>query len=317
MSLHTQGKLPDAIAAYCKAIDVDPSYAMAYSNLGAALRAQHKLADAIAAYQKALDLDPTNASTCYNLGNALGDQQRLPDAIAAYRKAIEINPLLAEAHCNLGHALIAQGGMAQGLAALRRGDELGRRRPDWRDPSAEWVHNAERLTRLEANLPAILSGSQQPANAGENIQYAEVCNLKKLYASAAGLYEQALAAEPKLAEDLRTGNRYNAACAACLSAAGQGEDSAKLDDKQRAHWRKQAVAWLNADFALWAKDLAGAKQQARTTIQQTLRHWQEDTDLTGIREAAALAKLTAAEQAACQKLWEDVAALLKKAADKP
>jgi hypothetical protein len=47
--------------------------------------------------------------------------------------------------------------------------------------------------------------------------------------------------------------------------------------------------------------------------QQTLRHWQEDTDLAGIREAAALAKLPAAEQAACHALWADVAALLGKA----
>jgi hypothetical protein len=34
------------------------------------------------------------------------------------------------------------------------------------------------------------------------------------------------------------------------------------------------------------------------------------------REPAALAKLPAAEQAACRKLWAEVAALLKKAAGK-
>ena len=76
------------------------------------------------------------------------------------------------------------------------------------------------------------------------------------------------------------------------------------------------VAWLNADLALWAKQLASGKPQDRATVQQTLSHWQKDTDLAGIREPAALAKLPAAEQAACKKLWADVAALLKKAADK-
>jgi hypothetical protein len=120
-----------------------------------------------------------------------------------------------------------------------------------------------------------------------------------------------------LAEDLSTGNRYNAARAACLSAAGQGKDSAKLDDKVRAHWRQQAVAWLSGDLALWAKQLAGAKLQARATVQQTLSHWQKDANLAVIREAAALAKLPAEERAACQKLWVDVAALLKEAAGKP
>jgi hypothetical protein len=43
-------------------------------------------------------------------------------------------------------------------------------------------------------------------------------------------------------------------------------------------------------------------------------HWQQDTDLAAIRDAAAMAKLPAEEQKACSQLWADVAALLK---DKP
>ena len=52
-------------------------------------------------------------------------------------------------------------------------------------------------------------------------------------------------------------------------------------------------------------------------MQRTLRHWQQDTDLAGIRDAAALAKLPADEQKAFAQLWADVAALLKKAEEKP
>ena len=44
-----------------------------------------------------------------------------------------------------------------------------------------------------------------------------------------------------------------------------------------------------------------------------LRHWQKESDLTSIRDAAALPKLPAEERAACELLWADVAALLKKA----
>jgi hypothetical protein len=40
-------------------------------------------------------------------------------------------------------------------------------------------------------------------------------------------------------------------------------------------------------------------------------------DLAGIREAVAFAKLPAEERAACQKLWVEVAAMMKKAAGKP
>jgi hypothetical protein len=41
--------------------------------------------------------------------------------------------------------------------------------------------------------------------------------------------------------------------------------------------------------------------------------WQEKRDLAGVRDKDALAKLPAEERAAWEKLWADVAAVLKKA----
>ena len=43
-----------------------------------------------------------------------------------------------------------------------------------------------------------------------------------------------------------------------------------------------------------------------------MRHWQKDPDLAGIRDQEALAKLPPEERAAYERLWADVAALLKK-----
>ena len=48
-----------------------------------------------------------------------------------------------------------------------------------------------------------------------------------------------------------------------------------------------------------------------------MRHWEKDTDFAGLRDKAALDKLPAEERAACEKLWADVAVLLKKAKEKP
>jgi hypothetical protein len=56
--------------------------------------------------------------------------------------------------------------------------------------------------------------------------------------------------------------------------------------------------------------------QERTTVQQTMKHWQTDADFAGVRDKDALAKLPAEEQEAWQKLWADVAALLKMVAGK-
>jgi len=54
--------------------------------------------------------------------------------------------------------------------------------------------------------------------------------------------------------------------------------------------------------------------EARSAVQQTLRHWQKDTDLAGLRDPTALAKLPEAERAEWHKLWADVEETLKKAA---
>ena len=42
-----------------------------------------------------------------------------------------------------------------------------------------------------------------------------------------------------------------------------------------------------------------------------LIHWRKDTDLAGIRDAAALAKLPADEQNAVTQLWAEVAAFIE------
>ena len=74
---------------------------------------------------------------------------------------------------------------------------------------------------------------------------------------------------------------------------------------------------MKADLAAWSKVLESGPPQARPTIAQILRHWQRDTDLAAIRDAAAVVKLPAEERAVCVKLWADVAALLKKAGVEP
>jgi hypothetical protein len=48
-------------------------------------------------------------------------------------------------------------------------------------------------------------------------------------------------------------------------------------------------------------------------VQRALRHWQQDPDLAGLRDAAALAELTADEQKAFTQMWVEVAALLQQA----
>jgi hypothetical protein len=166
---------------------------------------------------------------------------------------------------------------------------------------------------MEIKLPAFLKGEFLPKDTAERFGLASVCTGKKLHATAARVYADAFAADPKLADDLGAAHRYSAACAASLAAAGQGEDAAKLDDKQKALLRQQALDWLRADLAVRTKQLETGKPADRAAVQKALGHWQKDPDLAAIREAAALAELPAAQRAVSQRLWADVATLLKKA----
>jgi len=108
-------------------------------------------------------------------------------------------------------------------------------------------------------------------------------------------------------------NRYNAACAAALAGSGQGKDDPPLDNAAKARCCKQAIDWLKADLAAWSKVSESGPSQARQSIPQTLQHWKADSDLAGIRDEAALARLPEDEQKACRALWAELDALLKRA----
>jgi hypothetical protein len=141
-----------------------------------------------------------------------------------------------------------------------------------------------------------------------------MCSSKRLYTAAAGFSADAFAADPKLADHLTAEHRYNAACAAALASAGQGEDAGKSDDEKRSRLRRQAVDWLRADLTLRTKQLASGQPGDRAQVQRYMNHWLQDRDLADLRDAESLAKLAPEERAACEKLWADVAALLKRAA---
>jgi tetratricopeptide (TPR) repeat protein len=305
-ALYAKGRFGEAIGHYREALRLAPTHALAHHNLGNALFAKGRLNEAIGSFQEALRLDPKHPYAHYNLGNALFAKGRFGEAIAEFRKALRQQPDHAEAHCNLGHALQRQGHFAEAVACLKRGHELGSKNPRWPYPSGQWLREAKHLAALENRLPAVLQGKHRPANAAEALQFAQLCGLQKRYAAAARLHTAAFTANPRLAADLQAAHRYNAACFAALAGAAKGADTALLDDKERARWRKQALDWLRADLAAWARAMN------RALVQQTLKHWQSDSDLASVRGRGAMAQLPPAERAGWRRFWSDVAELLRK-----
>jgi protein O-GlcNAc transferase len=128
IALKDQGKLDEAIAAFRQAIQIDPKFAYPYYGLGVALQDQGKLDDAIEAYRQAIQIDPKFAFPYNGLGNALQDQGKLDEAIEAYRQAIEIDPKDAFPYNGLGNALRDQGKLEEAIAAYQQAIQIDPKR---------------------------------------------------------------------------------------------------------------------------------------------------------------------------------------------
>ena len=311
VALYKKGRLDEAIAEYRKAVELDPKDAKAHCNLGGALLEKGQLDEAISASREAVKLDLKDALAHANLGMALKVKGQVDEAIQELKKAVQLEPKLALAHAHLGEALLKQGRFVEARAATRCClDQLPERHPV-RNSVTRQLQQCERLISLDEKLPAILEGKEKPADEAERVALARLClQYKRVYVASARLYAEAFDAKPELAKNPATGHRYNAACAAALAGCGQGQDAANLKDEERTRLRRQAMDWLRADLTAWTKLLGRDPKQFRAAVAKTLRHWQSDADLAGLRDPDALAKLPETERAECNKLWEDVNALL-------
>jgi serine/threonine-protein kinase len=313
VALARQGKDAAAEAAYRKVTGLRPAYTEAWYNLGSSRALQGKYRAAEAAYRKAVALQPDFARAYHNLGNSLRAQARYGEAATALRRAIAVEPGFALAYNNLGITLIALARFDEAAAVLKKGAALLPERAPLREQARQLLQSCQRFAALDARLPLILEGTEKPADAAEQVEFARLCHFKKRYAAAARLYAEAFATKPPLAEGPHTGHRYNAACCAALAGCGHDEDEAGWGDAERARWRAQARRWLRAELDAWGKILESGPAAGRAQVRMRLAGWREDSDLAGLREPDALDKLSPAERQDCRTLWSDLDALLRRA----
>jgi hypothetical protein len=76
----------------------------------------------------------------------------------------------------------------------------------------------------------------------------------------------------------------------------------QLDDAAKTKLRQQALDLLKVELNAWSNFRDSGPLQDKPTIMKQMLHWQKDTDLAGIRDAA-MAQLSADEQKEWQALW--------------
>jgi serine/threonine-protein kinase len=305
-----KGRLDEALLHFGEALRINPKDANAHLSLGNVLAATGHTAEAIDHLRQAAALDPTEARAHYKLGLALTANRRSDEAIGPLEQAVRLEPTSAEAHGALGRALLMQGRFREARDALRRCLDLLPQSDQQRAAFLRLVERCEHYLALEMRLPAILQSKDQPADGRETLEVAELCRRDKHYAAAARFFRDGFHAEPKLAEVISAGNRYHAACAAALAGCSQGTDADKLDDKERARWRQQALDWLRQDLAAWRSALANGNAQTKAEAQRRMRHWLTNGDLAGVRARDALARLPDEERKQWEPFWSDVQKLV-------
>jgi serine/threonine-protein kinase len=169
------------------------------------------------------------------------------------------------------------------------------------------------MVELDRRLPAVCSGQSAPASAAECLEFVSLCRhpARRFHATAARLSADAFAAEPRLADDLNRQDRYNAARSAALAASGQAEDAQLVPDKLALALRRQALAYLRAELALYTELAQRDDPRLREGLRLRLAHWRANANLASLREPAALARLDEDECVAWRQLWTAVDTLIK------
>ena len=116
---------------YQRALRLDPSLAIAYTNLGNIRFRRDDEAGAEALYRRAIEVDPQQPEAHYNLGYVMLERGETRDATAYFEQALKGDPRFADAHFNLA-------------MAWERLGERSRARPHWKkylelEPSGTWA----------------------------------------------------------------------------------------------------------------------------------------------------------------------------------
>ncbi|MFO0953805.1 MAG: tetratricopeptide repeat-containing protein kinase family protein [Isosphaeraceae bacterium] len=224
------------------------------------------------------------------------------EAVTLQRKALDARPANILYRAALSNHL---DNLSRAAQRLGRDDEASAARREMEELDA----NNPQYAAVDARLNAVAGGAPAVSLA-ESLTLGRRAFSRKLYGLATKLWDAALRSDPMLGLDRKLQLRYDASCAAALAAAGKGKEFPPPDAASKVRFRGQALGWLRAELDLWKKQLEAPNPAVREAVLRILRHWREDTDLSGVRDADALAKLPEDERKAWQALWADVEGLI-------
>lgn len=167
-----QGKLPEAIGALRRAVELQPTNERAHNNLWEALRRAKRDDELHAAYLEAARVLPASPGVRFNLANELLRRGRLDEAIEQARQAVALDPGSAQAHGLLALALLQQGSLEESIDEHRRALEIDPRLLPARMNLARALERQGRVAEAIEQLRKVLE--LDPGNAGASRELARL-----------------------------------------------------------------------------------------------------------------------------------------------
>nr|WP_320190965.1 tetratricopeptide repeat-containing glycosyltransferase family protein [uncultured Desulfobacter sp.] len=120
IACHTAGDLQKAEQLYLQVLDREPDHPDAIHFMGVLAYNAGNNDAAIAYLKKAIELMPSNAGCFNNMGNVFQKQEKYQESLKWYEMAVRINPGHKMAHNNIAVAYINLGNLDKALASVER-----------------------------------------------------------------------------------------------------------------------------------------------------------------------------------------------------
>ncbi|HEY2009178.1 MAG TPA: tetratricopeptide repeat-containing glycosyltransferase family protein [Rhizomicrobium sp.] len=193
-----RGELARGADLIMHALRINPDRFLAHRDLGNVLLQSGRFADALASYDNALALKPDQAEILDSRGTALRMLNRLEEAVASHDRALALNPQLVLAHTNRGSALAGLNRFADALESFDRAIALDGTSALAHSNRGNALHKLERFEEaLESHDRAV---ALAPALAHVHLSRGQtLAELGRIH-EALEAYDKALSLDPQSAE---------------------------------------------------------------------------------------------------------------------